>query len=130
MAYSYGMSYIGNVLGTPGHTNGWAYTSGYLGSAGIFMLGWDGSPPYPTDSNVADTAVRDGNYDYLTSGVHWAGTSHDITESLYLTRKPAYFSGGSYRWPWVEPLGSRQLYALPAKARYDAGTPFTQPAHP
>ena len=27
----------------------------------------------------------------------------------------------------VIPTGSLQLYTLPAKARYDAGTPFTQP---
>jgi hypothetical protein len=34
---------------------------------------------------------------------------------------------GADTWPWVNPTGSPQLYTLPAKARYDAGTPFTQP---
>jgi hypothetical protein len=38
---------------------------------------------------------------------------------------PAFFSAGrGYAWPWVNPTGSPQLYTLPAKARYDAGSPF------
>jgi hypothetical protein len=45
-----------------------------------------------------------------------------------LTQEPAFFNAGKgYTWPWVNPTGSPQLYTLPAKARYDAGTPFTQP---
>jgi hypothetical protein len=27
------------------------------------------------------------------------------------------------RWPWVDALGPVKTFALPAKARYDAGTP-------
>jgi hypothetical protein len=133
MAYSYWMSYIGNVLGTPGHTNGWVYDSGYMGTPGIFMLGWDDSRPYPTDSNVAATAIRDSNYDYLTNRVHWDARdpNHTLPDSLYLTQKPAFFNAASGNtvstWPWINPIGSQQLYTLPAKARYDAGTPFTQP---
>jgi hypothetical protein len=46
---------------------------------------------------------------------------------LYLSGKPAFF--GSYTWPWVDPTGSTQLYILPAKARYDAGTPFLLPGN-
>jgi hypothetical protein len=30
-------------------------------------------------------------------------------------------------WPWVDAAGATKLHTLPAKARYDAGTPFTQP---
>jgi len=129
MAYSYWMSWLGNVLGTSGHTNGWLYNTG-KGTPGIWMLGWDSGSPYPTDSNVANTAVRDGNFDYLTNSVTWASTNtaHTLPNSLYLIWKPAFFSAGSgYTWPWVNPTGSPQLYKLPAKARYDAGTPFTQP---
>jgi hypothetical protein len=45
-----------------------------------------------------------------------------------LTHKPAFFDAGrGYTWPWVDPVGATKLYVLPAKARYDAGTPFTQP---
>ena len=48
--------------------------------------------------------------------------------SLDLPQKPAFFNAGSgYTWPWVDPVGATKVYTLPAKARYDAGTPFTQP---
>jgi hypothetical protein len=62
--------------------------------------------------------------------VKWdpAITNHTLPNSLYLTHKPAFFDAGSgYTWPWVDPVGATKLYVLPAKARYDAGTPFTQP---
>ena len=129
MAYSYWMSWLGNVLGTPGHTNGWFYNTS-RGSPGVWMLGWDSGRPHPIDPNVASTAIRDGNFDYLTNSVFWAwtNTAHTLPNSLYLPHKPAFFNAGSgYTWPWVNPTGSPQLYTLPAKARYDAGTPFTQP---
>jgi hypothetical protein len=129
MAYSYWMSWLGNVLGTSGHTNGWLYNTS-KGAPGIWMLGWDSASPYPTDANVEKTAIRDGNFDYLTNTVAWAAndTAHALPNSLYLPRKPAFFNAGSgYTWPWVDPTGSPQLHTLPAKARYDAGTPFTQP---
>jgi hypothetical protein len=129
MAYSYWMSWLGNVLGTPGHTNGWLYNTS-RGSPGVWMLGWDSDRPHPIDPNVASTAIRDGNFDYLTNSVFWASTNtaHTLPNSLYLPHKPAFFNAGSgHTWPWVNPTGSPQLYTLPAKARYDAGTPFTQP---
>ncbi len=130
MAYSYWMSWVGNVLGTPGHTSGWAYTGGPPGNPSIFMLGWDGTPPYPTDAKVSKTAIRHGDYDYLRKRVEWdpSISNHTLPGSLYLSRKPAFFNAGhGYAWPWVDPTGSPQLYTLPAKARYDAGTPFAQP---
>jgi hypothetical protein len=130
MSYSYWMSWVGNVLGTPGHTRGWVYNGGSHGTPAIFMLGWDDKPPHPVDARVAETAIRHGNYDYLTKLVGWDGhiSNHALPTSLYLTRRPAFFNTGhGYTWPWVNPTGSPQLYTLPAKARYDAGTPFTQP---
>ena len=60
MAYSYWMSWVGNVLGTAGHTSGWAYSGGPRGNPSIFMLGWDDQPPYPTDAKVSKTAIRHG----------------------------------------------------------------------
>ena len=69
----------------------------------------------------------DCNYDYVTSSVHWDPeiADHDLPSSLYLTHKPAFF--GDMTWPWVDPTGAQQLHTLPAKARYDAGTPFAPP---
>jgi hypothetical protein len=131
MAYSYWMSFIGNVLGARGQMGGWVYETYYpTGKPGIWMLGWDGVKPYPTDAQVAATTLRHGNFDYVTDTVKWdpAITNHALPNSLYLTKKPAFFDAGSgYTWPWVDPVGLTKLHVLPAKARYDAGTPFKQP---
>jgi hypothetical protein len=68
--------------------------------------------------------IRDGNYDYVTSAVHWhysPGFSGRLPDSLYLSAKPAFFRDA--HWPWVDPLKETKLYTLPAKARFDAGNP-------
>jgi hypothetical protein len=133
-AYAYWFSFIGNVLGTSGRTSGWTYNcvggANSIPSSCIWDLGWMDITPQGHDPNVAAKAIQDGNFDYLTNSVAWASsdTSHTLPNSLYLTQKPAFFNAGrGYTWPWVNPTGSPQLYTLPAKARYDAGTPFTQP---
>jgi hypothetical protein len=129
--YSYWFSFIGNVLGTLGHTSGWVYNTTFPGGEpGIWMLGWDDLPNQLTDPNVASTALRDGNFDYVTNSVVWAttDTSHTLPNSLYLTQEPAFFKARSgYTWPWVNPTGSPQLSKLPARTRYVAGTAFAQP---
>jgi hypothetical protein len=128
--YSYWHSFIGNVLGIPGQMTGWVYETGSMDTPSIYLLGWDDWAPYPVDPMVASTVVRHGNYDYLTNTVRWDPSvpEHVLPSSLYLGQKPAFFNTGKgYTWPWVDPLGSTQLYELPAKARFEAGTPFTQP---
>src|SRR5229473_1199623 len=131
MAYSYWMSFVGNVLGAAGQMGGWVYEATFTGGKpGIWMLGWDGEKPYPTDAQVAATTLRHGNFDYVTNTVKWDPSipNHTLPNSLYLTQRPAFFDAGrGYTWPWVDPEGATKLYTLPAKARYDAGTPFTQP---
>lgn len=143
--YNYWHSFVGNVLGTPGHTSGWSYTSYQCGGKAIFNLGYAcaggmGDPEILSHqpsaigcvSETADKcpAIRHGNYDYLNNAVVWDSniSNHTLPNSFYLPGKPAFFNDGSgYAWPWVDPTGAPQLYTLPAKARYDAGTPFTQP---
>jgi hypothetical protein len=131
MAYSYWMSFIGNVLGSPGQMDGWVYEGTFLErKPSIWMLGWDGVKPYATDAKVAATTIRHGNFDYLTNTVKWDPSiaDHTLPDSLYLRQRPAFFDAGKgYTWPWVDPTGATKLYILPAKARYDAGTPFAQP---
>jgi hypothetical protein len=84
------------------------------------------------------STIVDGNYDYYRNQVTWASndTAHTLPNSLFLPGTPTFFNTGSgYTWPWVDPIGSTKTYTscsgtcsgLPAKARYDAGTPFTQP---
>jgi hypothetical protein len=128
--YAYWHSFIGNVLGTPGKMAGWADNcisgQNYIPSQCIWMMGWVDISPQGYDPNVAATAIRDGNWDNLTNSQQWYTTPGGFTipNSLYLSAAPAFF--GSNPWPWTEPSAGA-VYTLPAKARYDAGTPFVQP---
>ena len=128
--YSYWHSFLGNVLGAEGQMAGWKYQSGSMFTPSIFLLGWDDLKPHPVDSEVAATTLRHGNFDYLTNSVTWDPNFSERTlpASLYLARKPAFFDAGrGYLWPWVDPTGATRLHTLPAKARFEAGTPFAQP---
>ena len=145
--YTYWESFVGNVLGYPGYStsvNGWTYQNSN-GNPGIFVLGWMSNIPNPDpkagfDTNgKGGTTIAHGNYDYLTNAVAWDPniSVKTLPNSLFLGSTPAFFNAGSgYTWPWVNPTGTPQVYqncaggsryCLPAKARYDAGTPFTQP---
>lgn len=127
----YGYNFLGNVLGFPGMQpsppEGWVYESAYAWSntpLAVWRIGyWDGDRTLQ-DTKVGDTMIRDGNYDYVTSSVHWHHSPHfsgRLPDSLYLTRKPAFF--GNLPWPWVDPLSAKKLHTLPARARFDAGKP-------
>ena len=92
---------------------------------------------------------RHGNYDTVTASIaDWQTTgcgggscNQTLPNSFYLSVAPPYFSTVatcSYTWPWVTPQTSPFVIAasgggcssysgLPAKARFDAGTPFVQP---
>jgi len=133
-AYAYWFSFIGNVLGTLGKMSGWVYEGkgdvNEFPPTAVWALGWMDIVPQGYDANVAQTAIRHGNFDYLSNSVNWDTniSSQSLPNSLYLTQKPAFFNAGKgYTWPWVDPIGGTKLYTLPAKARYDAGTPFAQP---
>ncbi len=128
--YSYWHSFVGNVLGVQGQMAGWVYESGNMGQPAIFLLGWDDWAPYPVDAKVAATTIRHGNFDYVTNSVKWDPSiaTQTLPNSLYLGGKPAFFDAGrGYTWPWVDPTGATKLYTLPAKVRFDNGTPFVQP---
>ena len=135
-AYSYWMSFVGNVLGSPGQSgSGWVYERPNFDGPAVWWVGWDDWPPNPTDASVAPTVLRDGNFDYVTNQVRWHGVggaasttppaASTLPSSLYLSAKPAFF--GANPWPWVTPEGTTKSYTLPAKARYDAGTPNSIP---
>jgi hypothetical protein len=134
-AYSYWHSFVGNVLGVPGKMQGWVYQDTnnndvLMDHPAIWLLGWDDWSPYTTDPNVATSTLRHGNFDYVTNSVTWDPNiaDHTIPNSLYLAQKPAFFNAGKgYTWPWVDANGTTKVYELPAKTRYDAGTPFVQP---
>jgi hypothetical protein len=128
LAYSYWMSFVGNVLGAPGQMNGWTYdfTRGRgISRPSIWLLGWDEVAPYSYDAKVAATALRDGNWDWLQAKQSWHDSAPAaLPSSLYLQARPAFF--GSNPWPWVDPTTGK-VHTLPAKARFDAGTPNAIP---
>ena len=120
-------SFIGNVLGTAGRMGGWIFEDpgAPWGSApSIWRLGYNPSHwEQEADPVVLRTVLREGNFDYVTNAVHWDTSAQSLPQSLYLAGKPAFFA--QLHWPWVDPTGSAQkLWALPAKTRYDAGTPL------
>jgi hypothetical protein len=144
-------SAIGNVLGLPGvDYTGFVYeqTTAPWTSPAVYALGWspefadpDGHPALNSvgtnsgwdidgDPAVISTYLRVGNFDYVTgeqrthavgSATFTAGVPLPLPASLYLSARPAFF--GARAWPWVEPGGPTRLLTLPARARYDAGTP-------
>jgi len=89
----------------------------------------------------------DGNYDYYNNAQIWASgdTTHTLPNSLFLTSAPPWWPVSGYAWPWVTPSNAMTQVqsgpttanctanvggpcsGLPAKARMDNGTPFTQP---
>ena len=110
--------------------DGWSFETTFAsGKPGIWMLGWDAVKPYRTDAQVSATALRHGNFDYLTNTVKWdpeigrsraAEFTVSASEARVLRRRTRLrlALGGSRQV-------TRKLHTLPAKARYDAGTPFT-----
>lgn len=154
MAFDYWFAFVGNVLGLSGVTtsgNGWAYQGAFSAPSGctnkcIWMSGWVGSEwpaPDPTLTSAVSPSYifRHGDYDYYNGSiVDWTtGYSHTLPNSFYLSGEPAFFTAGSgYPWPWVTPTAGSPLAtgpsgcggtcsALPAQARFQAGTPFVQP---
>ena len=87
----------------------------------VFDIGTYESPI--AAGSTSSQLYRHGNYDYVTGTVIWdpTNTNHALPDSLYLSSKPAFF--GTNRWPWVDPVGTTKLYTLPAKARWDSGSP-------
>ena len=127
-AYSYWFTYIGNVLGASGQMSGWVYQGDLTAGPAIWAPGWgeaDQNGTWHADPQVINTSfpgylIREGNWDWLTSSQKWDAATSTIPNSLYLSSAPDFF--GSNQWPWVDPT-SGKVYTLPAKARFDAGTP-------
>lgn len=147
MALNYWYAYAGNVLGLSGVTttgNGWAY-SGTDGKD-IWNSGWVGSEFPGPDTRLSagvspNWLFKAQNYDYVTNSLDsTSGYTATLPDSFFLTGVPSFFTGTNctYPWPWVTPTSATKLQqptgasctatsGLPAKARFDAGTPFVQP---
>jgi len=113
----------GQPTGTPNDAdNGWVWRLGGNGDGGTGGV-WD-------DGTAKANLYRHGNWDNVSNAVVWdpSNSNHTLPSSLYLAAKPAFF--GSNAWPWVDPTAATaqtRVQTLPAKARYDAGTPNNLP---
>ena len=126
--YQYGYSFLGNVLGVDGikpilGQEKFVYEAEDLDLpyAAVWQLGYNGEDPgQPFDPKVAATAIRSGNFDFVTGTVdHADGIPEALPASLYLSEKPAFFA--DLPWPWVTPENaSARLQTLPARARFDS----------
>ena len=116
-------AYVGNVL-----RGGTVYETNPSSQSGrpIYKLGdnWGGVSGNWDNGYAKAHVFRDGNWDNVTNGVVWAAGARSVPPSFYLSSKPAFF--GARTWPWVNPLSGAVL-VLPAKARFDAGTPNVVP---
>lgn len=134
MMGSWWHSFIGNVIGEAGRMDGWVYEDPGDGSQGNSTSEWGSAPAIwrfgydPThweqaaDPKVKSTALRDGNFDFLTNTVRWDREAQELPPSLYLRAKPAFF--GDSPWPWVDPTGATKLGSLPARMRPGIGPPI------
>lgn len=155
MAFGYWFAFVGNVMGQAGMQSCSGGSFVYDGTTGssaanraIWISGWTGGEwGNLLDANlkVANSSAyifRNGNYDYVNSAIvdNASGYAHTFPNSLYLPSSgaspPSWWPAGSttYPFPWIDstsgtPIKSNSLSGsgLPAKARYDAGTPFVQP---
>jgi hypothetical protein len=121
-AWTHDSAFVGNVLkgGNVYETN-----PSSQGGTPIFQLGNNFLSGGSWDNGYAKAHIwRDGNWDSVNGRTVWASGAKTLPPSLYLSSKPAFF--GSRTWPWVDPL-TGTAGTLPAKARYDSGTPNVVP---
>jgi hypothetical protein len=154
--FDYWQSYIANVIGTPGDMGNWVFNSnnnsqsiwatGYFsGGASVDGEVWTqivGASACVSPTGDKCPLIRLGNYDYVTKSINDPGSPSSFPNSFYLSSAPAFFGASgthcTYPWPWVTSTSSTKVQlptgsgctavsGLPAKARFNAGTPFVQP---
>ena len=121
-AWTHDSAFVGNVL-----RGGNVYETNPSSRSGtpIYQLGNNFLSFGSWDNGYAAAHIyRDGNWDSVNGRVVWASGAKTFPPSLYLSSKPAFF--GSNPWPWVDPV-TGTVGTLPAKARYDRGTPNVVP---
>jgi len=128
---------VGNVLGRDGDSYG-AYYSATHGTTTAYI--------FRQGSDVLDTLLRHGNYDYYDKEVKWcveenneadcqgSGNDHDIPNSLYLSSKPSWWDdqGSGRPWPSIGPDINGYVIDIPAKDRFEGETyiPSDSPSPP
>jgi hypothetical protein len=125
-AKNYYMNVVGNVLGTPGKSNRYEVLpnqpyddwTDYV----IWVLGVGSGVD---DSNVKNTLLRHGNFDYATNSVIWDPgiPNHDLPNSLYLSQMPGWWCQET-PWPPIGPDVAGLVNDIPAKRRFEGQSCF------
>ncbi len=119
-AWNWYYNIVGNVVGQSSWTTGTVLANGNCSPTepDVYRFGCNGTPGSYIDSVSYSTAIKHGNYDYITKGVaYWdGGTDHALKNSLYYSSKPAFF--GSLAWPPYGPDLNPMVGSLPAKQRF------------
>jgi len=130
--FQYGVNVVGNMLGQLSYDSGnCVYELGDSNNCGMYRLGHssDGSGVI-SDTNVADTFLRWGNFDYINNSVQWnvserpdnTFVSQNLPPSFYLSSKPSWF--GSVAWPAYGPetnnFNSVVNEIIPAKTCFES----------
>ena len=117
--YNYYFNLVGNVIGQSSWTKGTVVNNGNGGALPqIYRFGYSSAGGSYTDSQPYSTAIKHGNFDYVSKGIaHWdGGADHAMRVSIYYNSKPSFF--GTLIWP---PFGSDlnpMVGSLPAIERY------------
>src|SRR5205814_4604937 len=112
-------SLVGNVIGQSSFTGGTVVDDGNdTGLPIIYRFGFSSAGGSHQDSLSNSTALRHGNYNYVSDSVdNWADPDHVVAASMYYASKPAFF--GNCAWPPFGPDLSPLTGTLPAKDRYE-----------
>ena len=122
--YSRYYNFVGNVVGQSSFTTG-TVVSNSANSDPLpimFSFGRSGYGGVYADTLPFSTAIKHGNYDYITQGVaYWdGGADHTLLNSMYYNAKPSFF--GTCPWPPFGPEGNPTINTLPAQDRYAGGS--------
>ena len=122
-------NYVGNVLGSIGmprapESQGFTYANNspdWLSDpVPMWTVGFGDANDLALDQGVANTTFRDGNFDYATNSVKWAGSPQTIPNSLYTCSKPSFFGG--YAWPWSDGSNATTPYQTHSFKEYPLST--------
>jgi len=114
---------VGNVVGLPTFSSGTVVLNSSAGATKpiIYRFGYSSAGGSYSDSQSFSTAIRHGNFNYVSDAVdNWADSDHVLPLSMYYASKPAFF--GSCAWPPVGPDVNPMVGTLPAKDRYEGGS--------
>ncbi|MDP2941146.1 MAG: glycosyl hydrolase family 28-related protein, partial [Candidatus Omnitrophota bacterium] len=120
-ALNYYYNFVGNVLTRPSDAGD------NITDHAVFVIGRSNAanqenPSDPVaDPRVEATLIKHGNFDYVSGTTQWDPTitDHNLSNSLYLKEKPAFF--GNIPWPPIGPDVIGLTNDIPAKYCYERG---------